>query len=429
MVGQLIFVLLLVTAVVSFYLKAKKIYKNIQLGKPITRKDNPNERWRQVLLIALGQKKMFQKPIPALLHLFVYLGFLFVNIELLEIVLDGILGTHRLFEPLLGGLYPILINFFEFFAVAVIITCTVFLIRRNVIKVPRFHKAEMTKWPKLDGNLILIFEIALMGALLKMNASDTILHQSEGYFFSNLIVPFFSGFNLETLAILERVYWWFHIVGVFFFAKYVLYSKHLHIFLAFPSTYFANLNPLGSIENMPSVTNEVKIMLGMAIPSNEAPAEVGRFGAKDITDLNQVNLLNAMSCTECGRCTANCPANITGKKLSPRKIMMDTRDRMEEYALGKEKNGPDYNDGKSLLGNYITDEELFACTTCNACTQACPINLDPLSIIVQLRQYKVMEEAQGPTEWNMMYQNIETSFSPWKFSPSDRFKWKENLNK
>jgi len=429
MIGQLIFVLLLVTAVVSFYLKAKKIYANIQLGKPITRKDNPNERWKQVLLIALGQKKMFQKPIPALLHLFVYLGFLFVNIELLEIVLDGILGTHRLFAPALGSLYPILINFFEFFAVAVIVTCTIFLIRRNIIKVERFHKAEMTKWPKLDGNLILIFEIALMGALLKMNASDTILHQSEGYFFSNLLLPALSGFSLETLAILERVYWWFHIVGVFFFANYVLYSKHLHIFLAFPSTYFANLNSLGAIENMASVTNEVKIMLGMANPSNEAPTEVGRFGAKDVKDLNQVNLLNAMSCTECGRCTANCPANITGKKLSPRKIMMDTRDRLEEYSLGIEKNGKDYDDGKSLLGNYITDEELFACTTCNACTQACPINLDPLNIIIQLRQYKVMEEAQGPSEWNMMYQNIETSFSPWKFSPSDRFKWKENLNK
>jgi len=429
MIGQLIFVLLLVTAVVSFYLKAKKIYANIQLGKPITRKDNPNERWKQVLLIALGQKKMFQKPIPALLHLFVYLGFLFVNIELLEIVLDGILGTHRLFAPALGSLYPILINFFEFFAVAVIVTCTIFLIRRNIIKVERFHKAEMTKWPKLDGNLILIFEIALMGALLKMNASDTILHQSEGYFFSNLLLPALSGFSLETLAILERVYWWFHIVGVFFFANYVLYSKHQHIFLAFPSTYFANLNSLGAIENMASVTNEVKIMLGMANPSNEAPTEVGRFGAKDVKDLNQVNLLNAMSCTECGRCTANCPANITGKKLSPRKIMMDTRDRLEEYSLGIEKNGKDYDDGKSLLGNYITDEELFACTTCNACTQACPINLDPLNIIIQLRQYKVMEEAQGPSEWNMMYQNIETSFSPWKFSPSDRFKWKENLNK
>lgn len=432
--SQGIFVMLLVIAVWLFVKGVKRIWGNIKLGKPFERSDNKNERLRQMLLVAFGQKKMFKKPIPAILHLMVYLGFLLVNIELLEIVLDGILDTHRLFAPYLGSFYTFLINFFEFFAVAVIVSCVLFLVRRNIMKIERFHKPEMSKWPTLDANLILILEIVLMFFLLNMNATDTAIVLKSGgqqaYFFSDLFVPLYQNVAVETIHILERFFWWAHIIGVFFFANYVLYSKHLHIFLAFPNTYFSNLNPKGKIENMDAVTNEVKFALGLAQPDpNNPPAEISRFGAKDVVDLSQKSLLDAYSCTECGRCTAQCPANITGKKLSPRKIMMDTRDRAEELGAYKQKNGSESMDTKSLLGDFITDEEIFACTACNACTEACPINIDPLSIILELKRYKVMEEAQGPAEWNMMYQNIETSFSPWKFAPNDRGNWTADLNK
>ena len=430
---QIIFALLLTGAIVFFIRSVQRIYRNIKLGKSFDRTDNPAQRWKNVVLIALGQKKMFQRPIPAILHLFVYVGFLLINIELLEIVLDGLLGTHRLFKPLLGDFYHFLINFFEFFAVMVAISCIAFLIRRNIMKVDRFHKPEMKAWPTIDANLILVLEIVLMFFLLNMNATDTALVQKAGgeqsYFFSNFFVGLYSNASIDGIHLAERFYWWAHIIGIFFFANYVPYSKHLHIFLAFPNTYFSNLNIMGKAENMDAVTNEVKYALGLATPDPNAPTEVARFGAKDVTDLSQKSLIDAYTCTECGRCTSNCPANITGKLLSPRAIMMATRDRAEELGAYKQANGKDADDGKALLGDFISEEEIFACTSCNACTEACPVNIEPLSIILELRRFKVMEEAKGPQEWNMMYQNIETSFSPWKFSPSDRGNWTQGLNK
>lgn len=428
--AQIIFGVLLVAAVSYFFLSVRRTLGQIKLGKPLEEADQKSTRWKNVILIALGQKKMFKRPIPAILHLMVYAGFLIVNIELLEIALDGLLGTHRLFEPILGGLYVPLINFFEFFAVLVIISCVVFFIRRNIVKLKRFQLKEMIGWPKLDGNLILILEVVLMLFLLNMNAVDMVINERNDFFFSGLFAPFYMGTNIEVLQLVERVFWWAHIIGIFFFANYVPYSKHFHIFLAFPNTFYSNLKPRGMMKNMDSVTNEVKIMLGMATPDASAPpAEIGRFGAKDVVDLNQKDILGALTCTECGRCTSNCPANLTGKSLSPRKIMMDTRDRTEELYKARQKNGPDHNDGKSLLGDYITDEELFACTSCNACTETCPINIDPLNIILELRRYKAMEEAQGPSEWNGMYQSLETTFNPWKFPPTDRGNWTQDLNK
>ncbi len=461
--AQIIFSVLLIAAVSFFARSVLRTLGFIKIGRPLEPVDQKGERWKQVIFIALGQKKMFKRPIPAILHLMVYAGFLIVNIELLEIVLDGLLGTHRLFEPMLGGLYVPLINFFEFFAVLVIISCVVFFIRRNIIKLRRFQLKEMLGWPKLDGNLILVFEIVLMLFLLNMNAVDTvrgpdlmsmmeervtpdvltndselstvtyssyettIVHQP--YFFSKFFMPIYQGIHPSSLNLIYHIFWWAHIIGIFFFANYVPYSKHFHVFLAFPNTFYANLQPKGMMKNMDSVTNEVKIMLGMVTPDTTAPpAEIGRFGAKDVVDLNQKDILGALTCTECGRCTSNCPVNLTGKSLSPRKIMMDTRDRTEELYKSRQKNGPDHDDGKSLLGDYITDEELFACTSCNACTETCPINIDPLNIILELRRYKAMEEAQGPSEWNGMYQSLETTFNPWKFPPTDRGNWTKDLN-
>lgn len=429
MISQIVFAVFLIIAVYFFARSVKRILSYIKLGKAFDRSDNPKQRWKNVILLALGQKKMFKRPLPAILHFFVYAGFLLVNIELLEIVLDGLLGTHRLFQPLLGGFYTFVINFFEFFAVAVLLACVVFLVRRLSGNVERFNQKEMTSWPKLDANLILVFEIVLMLFLLNMNAADTAMTpNSEGFFFSNLFLPLYQNSSFASLHTLERIFWWAHIIGVFIFANYVPYSKHLHIFLAFPNSYYADLESTGKIENMESVTNEVQIMLGMKQPDTNAPAEIARFGAKDVADLSQKHILDALTCTECGRCTDNCPANITGKLLSPRAIMMATRDRAEDVVALKSKEGQEASDGKFLLGDYIKEEEINACTSCNACVEACPVSINPLSIITELRRYKVMEEAQGPAEWNMMYQNIETSFSPWKFAPTDRFKWSEAIN-
>ncbi|PLK44070.1 4Fe-4S dicluster domain-containing protein [Emticicia sp. TH156] len=438
--AQILFVAALATAAFFIGRRVILIKKTILLGHAEDRTDRPAERLKTMLLIAFGQKKMFNRPIVGLMHFIIYAGFLIINIEVLEIMLDGILGTHRLFYPLLGSIYGFLINFFELLALGVVAVCLVFLIRRNVIKVPRFQESrhrEMTSWPRTDANIILITEVLLMWAFLSMNAADTILQQrgvghyaeaSTGNFLvSQWLQPVFNNWSDTALVTYERIAWWFHILGIMGFALYVTYSKHLHIFLAFPNTYFSNLDPKGEMHNMPAVTKEVKIMLGIEQP-DATPAEVGRFGAKDVKDLSWKNLMDAYSCTECGRCTAACPANITGKKLSPRKIMMDTRDRLEEIQKGWLQNGHEYDSGKTLLGDYITEEEILACTTCNACVQQCPVNISPLDIILQLRRYKVMEESSAPGSWNAMFSNLENNMAPWKLSPGDRFNWAENLN-
>src|SRR6478736_348863 len=425
-------ILFIITLGIAGFIIRKRILRirdNIKLGKKNEITDHKNERLSNMLLVAFGQKKMFKRVIPASLHFLIYAGFLIINLEVLEFIIDGIFGTHRIFAPYLGGFYNVAMNFFEFLAVAVLIACVSFLIRRNVLKIPRFWSAEMTAWPRLDANLILIGEIVLMLAILKMNAADQILQTRDSHyvatgklFFSSLYAPIMQNFSTPFLIFIERTCWWFHIVGILAYTIYITYSKHLHIFMAFPNTYYSNLEAKGHINNMPVVTNEVKSMLGLA-PAPTAPAEPGRFGAKDVNDLSWNNLMAAYSCTECGRCTSECPANLTGKKLSPRKIMMDTRDRMEEVGKSLEKKGPGLNDGRTLLNDYITKEEIKACTSCNACVEACPVMINPLEIILELRRYVAMEESGSPAQWNSMFQNIETSFSPWKFSPSDRFNW------
>jgi heterodisulfide reductase subunit C len=378
---------------------------------------------------------MFDKPGVAILHLAVYVGFVLINMELIEILVDGLFGTHRFLYSSFGGFYVLMIDFFEVLAILVVFACVAFLVRRNVMKVSRFQPdrhMEMRNWPSLDANIILFVEIALMTAFFSMNAADAILQaRGEGHYGQAVTGPFvisqglmalFLGLSTEALVFIERFGWWFHIVGIFSFALYMTYSKHLHIVLAFPNTYFASLKPIGQMSNMPTVTTEVKIMLGLEQAPTEA-VEVGRFGAKDVHDLTWKNLMDAYSCTECGRCSQQCPANQTGKLLSPRKIMMDTRDRLEDIQKGFAKSGSDFRDEKTLLGDYITDQEILACTSCNACVEACPIMINPLDIILQLRRYRVMEESQAPASWNGMFQNMETSMAPWKFSPDQRFDW------
>lgn len=408
------------------------------MGRDEDLSDNPGLRWKNVLLLAFGQKKMFRNPLVAVLHFFVYAGFIIINIEVLEIVLDGILGTHRLFTPLLGGFYNFLINSFEVLAVLVIVACAVFLIRRNIIKLRRFISHDLDGWPRSDANYILITEIVLMTLFLTLNASDTLLqsrgtehysdHLTGNFIFSQYLHPILNGMSNEGLMAVERTCWWLHIIGIYIFLNYLPYSKHLHIILAFPNAYYARLEPMGEMENMPSVQKEVLYaMQPELVPTGGEAEPPKKFGAKDVMDLSWRNLLDAYSCTECGRCTAACPANITGKLLSPRKIMMDTRDRMEDISKNIKQNGEFKDDGKSLLHDYISVEELRACTTCNACVQECPVSINPLDIILQLRRYLVMEESNAPQEWNAMFGNVENNFAPWKFSPDERDKWAEEM--
>jgi len=435
---QILFILLLAIAIWLFAKKIKEIRRNINLGHDEDFSDNKPLRWRNVLLLAFGQKKMFRKPLVAILHFFIYAGFIIINIEILEIVLDGVFGTHRMFAGLIDGLYSFLINAFEILALLVLLACIVFLVRRNIIKLKRFISHDLDGWPRSDANYILITEIILMTLFLTLNASDTLLQQrniehyavnSTGNFIlSQYLQPILSGINNNGLETVERTCWWLHIIGVLAFLNYLPYSKHLHIILAFPNAYYTSLKPLGKMDNMPGVQNEVLYAMQPELaPTETNSATQKKFGAKDVQDLSWRNLMDAYSCTECGRCSAACPATQTGKLLSPRKIMMDTRDRMEDIGRNMNKNKTFQDDGKALLHNYISAEELRACTTCNACVQECPVSISPLDIIIQLRRYLVMEESNAPQEWNAMFSNVENNFAPWKFSPDERDKWAKEL--
>ena len=433
-ISNIIFLVVFLVAITFFIRNLNRIIANIKLGRDIDRSDRSTDRWKNMFRVAVGQSKMTRRPVAGILHIILYLGFVIINIEVIEIIVDGVFGSHRFLSAILPfGLYNFLIGSFEILAILVLVACVIFLIRRNVVRIKRFRSKEMTSWPRTDANLILIFEILLMSAFLIMNATDALLFTAGASHyvtsFSNPISQYFQfmfmGMDTATLVAIERFTWWFHIIGILGFMNYVLISKHLHIFFAFPSTYFANLNPLGQFSNLQSVTNEVKLMIDPNADPYAAPAADAappeQFGAKDATDLNWVQLLNAYSCTECGRCTDSCPANQTGKLLSPRKILMDTRDRITELADNKRKGKEDI---KSLLGDYITAEELWACTSCNACTDACPIELDPLSIIMDMRRYLVMEQSAAPTELNMMFSNVENNGAPWQFPAADRLNWK-----
>ncbi|RAJ26150.1 4Fe-4S dicluster domain-containing protein [Pedobacter cryoconitis] len=431
MISQILFIAITLAAIALFSFNLKKVIRNIRIGKAADRTDQPQKRLMTMIRVALGQSKMVVRPIPAALHFVVYIGFVIINIEVLEIMIDGMFGTHRVFGGL-GTLYNFLIGSFEILALGVWVGCAIFLIRRNILKLKRLNSPELKGWPKSDANYILITEILLMTAFLLMNAADAKLQALGAHHYvtagsfpvSQFLQNLLPGSESSLIAI-ERGCWWFHIIGILAFLNYLPYSKHFHILFAFPNTYFSNLEPKGEFTNMQSVTNEVKAMLDPSFTPVEG--EAGRFGAKDVNDLSWVNLMNAYTCTECGRCTSVCPANITGKLLSPRKIMMDTRDRMEEVGKNIDKTGAGFEDGKSLIDDYITREELWACTSCNACVEACPINIDPLAIITDLRRYAVMEESQAPASINAMLGNIENNGAPWKYSPADRLNWaKEN---
>ncbi len=435
-IQQIAFIIISAIAIFLFSKKVMEIRRNILLGKDEDLTDQPKQRWQNVMMNALGQKKMFSNPLVAVLHLFVYVGFIIINIEIVEIILDGITGHHRLFAPLLGGFYDFLIGCFEILALLVLVACVIFAIRRNVTKVNRLNRGELLEaQPRNDANLILVFEIVLMSLFLIMNAVDInlqVLHaehytQTSPFWISQFIAPIFSGLGEGSLMGIERASWWMHIIGIFLFMNYLPYSKHLHVILAFPNAFYARLDAKGKIANMPEIQNEVLYMMQPELaPTGTDANAVMKFGAKDVFDLSWKNLMDAYSCTECGRCSAACPANITDKKLSPRKIMMATRDRLEEVGKNININKEFKDDSKTLLHDYITVEELRACTTCNACVQECPVSISPLDIIMQLRRNLVMEESNAPQEWNGMFSNIENNMAPWKFSPDDRDAWTNN---
>jgi heterodisulfide reductase subunit C len=429
---NLLFALALIAGIGFFVINIRKISRNIKLGKDVNRTDKKSERLKNMLMIALGQSKMVKRPFSGFLHIIVYVGFVIINIEVLEIIIDGLFGTHRVFLGFLGNsIYGFLISTFEILAALVFVAVIIFWLRRNVSNIKRFLSKEMKGWPKNDGNYILYFEMVLMTLFLVMNATDTVFQEAgTGNIISQFIAPLFDSFSVESIHVIERTAWWIHILGILVFLNYLFYSKHLHILLAFPNTYFANLNPKGQFNNLESVTAEVKLMMDpdadpYAMPAEGAEEAVPeKFGASDVADLHWVQLLNAYTCTECGRCTSVCPANLTGKELSPRKIMMDTRDRLEEVGRNIDvNNGTFVDDGKQLLNDYISPEELWACTSCNACVEECPVNIDPLSIIMDMRRYLVMEESAAPQELNMMMTNIENNGAPWQYNQQDRLNW------
>jgi len=439
-IQQILFVAVSVIAIYLFSMKAGSIRRNILLGRGEAVTDHPSQRRKTLLLLAFGQKKMFKNPLVAVMHFIIYAGFIIINLEVMEIVLDGMLGKHRLFAAPLGNMYPLLIKAFEFLAVGVLFVCIVFLCRRNILRIKRFISKDLNGWPRSDANYILVTEIVLMSLFLTMNACDTLLqtrgyghyaeHITGNFSFSSLLHPLLNGLGNGTLAGIERSCWWLHIVGIFAFLNYLPYSKHLHIILAFPNAYYARLGPQGKMPNMPEIQNEVLYaMQPELVPAeNTATHETPKkFGAKDVMDLSWKNLMDAYSCTECGRCTAACPANTTGKLLSPRAIMMKTRDRLEEVGKNIDTHKRFADDNKSLLRNYISEEELRACTTCNACVEECPVSISPLDIIVQMRRYLIMEEGNAPQEWNSTFGNIENNFAPWKFPPDERSKWAEEM--
>jgi ferredoxin len=435
MISQLLFVIVAAVAIWFFAKNIGKIRRNILLGKDIDLSDNKAERWKTMLKVAFGQTKMAVRPVPFILHSVVYVGFVLINIEVLEILIDGIFGTHRVLS-FMGPVYNLAIGFFEILAIGVLISCSIFLIRRYVVKLGRFQSPELKGWPNKDAATILTIEIVLMAALLKMNAADQILqsrgveHYTQAGSFpisSWLFAPIYTHFSTGTLIFVERAAWWFHIIGIFAFMNYLPFSKHFHIILAFPNTYYSNLKPKGELNNMGSVTQEVKLMLDPSAPTPEGYTPPTSFGVKDIQDLTWKNLMDAYSCTECGRCTSSCPQNITGKLLSPRKIMMDVRDRMEEVGKNIDaNNGVFVDDGKNLH-DAISETELWACNTCNACVEACPININPLEIIVEMRRFKIMEQSSAPASLNNMFTNVENNQAPWQFSPMDRANWTQEL--
>lgn len=444
MISSIAFIIIFVAAFAFFTFKIFKIRRNILLGRDINLSGNKGERFKTMMMVAFGQSKMTARPVPFIMHLFIYSAFLITQIELIEIIIDGSTHNHRIIwhwveGTLMGAIYTFTINFIELLSVGAFIATIVFLSRRNIIKLARFQKPEMKGWPSKDANLILFGELTLVSCIMLMNSSDVALqrlgafHHTDTFIVSGAIANLWSGLPADTLIIMERIGWWGHLLGILGFMVYLPFSKHFHIFLAFPNTYFTYLKPKGQLTNLSAVTNEVKLMLDpnadpFAAPAPDPNATPVKFGAKDIQDLTWKNLMDAYTCTECGRCTSECPANQTGKKLSPRKIMMDTRDRMEEVGKNIDKNGKEHQDGKSLLGDYITEEELWGCTSCNACVQACPVNINPLEIIIELRRDLIMEQSKSPSSISTMLNNIQNNGAPWQFSPMDRANWVNEMN-